>query len=56
MAIAKYAARFKHENIMFLALSPGVVNTSTEMRKSFIFTHIETSYSLCMCIQPTLPP
>jgi len=29
MAMAKYGARFKDENIIFLSLSPGLVNTAT---------------------------
>ncbi|KAH9946746.1 hypothetical protein B0H21DRAFT_742225 [Amylocystis lapponica] len=30
MVVAKYAARFKDEGVVFLALSPGLVNTSTK--------------------------
>lgn len=34
MVVAKYAARFKHENIVFVGLSPGLVNTAVRPRKS----------------------
>lgn len=33
LAVAKYAARFKHENIMFVAVSPGLVATAVTPRK-----------------------
>ena len=32
MAVAKYATRFKDDNIVFLALSPGFVNTAIKPR------------------------
>lgn len=32
MAIAKYAVKFKKENITFVSISPGLVNTATEAR------------------------
>ena len=35
MVVAKYAAKFADENLVFLALSPGLVDTSTAPRKSF---------------------
>jgi NAD(P)-dependent dehydrogenase (short-subunit alcohol dehydrogenase family) len=41
MVVAKYAAEFKNEGVVFLALSPGVVNTqapSWDECKSFLFT------------------
>lgn len=31
-AIAKYAVKYKKENIVFLSISPGIVDTSTENR------------------------
>lgn len=37
MAVAKYAARFKGDNYVFLAISPGLVNTAARPRES---THI----------------
>lgn len=33
MAVAKFAARFREENFIFLAISPGVVNTMTSERE-----------------------
>ena len=33
MVVAKYAVRFRDENIVFLGISPGFVNTSTRPRK-----------------------
>ena len=35
MVAAKYTARFKDENITFLSLAPGVVNTMRDKRASF---------------------
>ncbi len=31
-AIAKYAVKYKKENVVFLSISPGIVDTSTENR------------------------
>ena len=31
MVTAKYAARFKDDNLVFLSLSPGVVNSQPDM-------------------------
>lgn len=33
MVVAKYAARFKHENFIFLSISPGLVNTAVRPRE-----------------------
>lgn len=33
MIVAKYAAQYKAEGFVFLALSPGLVNTATRARK-----------------------
>lgn len=33
MVVAKYAARFRDENFVFLSLSPGIVKTATKPRK-----------------------
>ena len=38
--VAKYAATFEKENIIFLTISPGMVNTATKPRKPL-------SYPLC---------
>ena len=38
MAMAKYAARFKNENLLFLSLSPGFVNTITHLRTSIVIS------------------
>lgn len=35
MAVAKYAAEFKDEGFVFLAVSPGLVDTSTAPRKLY---------------------
>ena len=32
MVTAKYAARFKDENLLFLSICPGVVNTRADLR------------------------
>lgn len=34
MVVAKYAAQFKQENIIFVSLSPGLVDTTQRARKS----------------------
>ena len=34
MVVAKYAAQFVNDNFVFLALSPGLVNTATSPRKA----------------------
>lgn len=36
MAVAKYAARFVDENLIFLSISPGLVNTMTRAREQHI--------------------
>ncbi len=32
MAVVKYAVKYKHQGIVFLAISPGLVNTSPASR------------------------
>ena len=32
MVTAKYAARFKDENLLFVSISPGVINTRPDLR------------------------
>jgi len=36
MAVAKYAAEYKAEGFLFLAISPGLVDTSTKARESYL--------------------
>lgn len=36
MVIAKYAAEYKTEGFVFVAVSPGLVNTATKARKSIL--------------------
>ena len=36
VAVTKYAVRFREENITFISMSPGIVNTATEPRKLYM--------------------
>ncbi len=38
MVNVKYASEFVNEDILFLAISPGFVNTATKPRESFAFS------------------
>ena len=44
MVTAKYAARFKDENLLFVSISPGVVNTRPDLR-AYIFIFFYFFYS-----------
>jgi hypothetical protein len=45
MAVAKYAVKYKKENIIFLSISPGLVNTATKPRayRKFAFRMLFTN-------------
>lgn len=47
MVIAKYAVRLREENFVFLAISPGLVNTMTSLRAFSSLLHRE---GLCLMI------
>ena len=45
-AIAKYAVKYKKENIIFLSVSPGLVNTSTKPRMSTLSYIMKNLFTL----------
>lgn len=50
MVVAKYAVELREEGIIILALSPGVVNTQEQQRKSSVSANTETSAPLCLTV------
>jgi NAD(P)-dependent dehydrogenase (short-subunit alcohol dehydrogenase family) len=51
MAIAKYAVKYKKENIIFLSISPGLVNTATKPR-----TYRNFAFKLLFINRPVATP